>query len=125
MGRQLLAPTFLRAVGAQATRRSTTSRCSVIETCTPRPLEEQELESNILTPSHANRLQSRGAKDGKGQERRKRSVALTPAALIATARSRMMQDIKQKVALSSIAASAGLTTAKAVVGAMSGSLALL
>jgi cation diffusion facilitator family transporter len=37
----------------------------------------------------------------------------------------MMQDIKQKVALSSIAASAGLTTAKAVVGAMSGSLALL
>src|SRR5713226_1891622 len=36
-----------------------------------------------------------------------------------------MQDIKQKVALSSIAASAGLTTAKAVVGATSGSLALL
>src|ERR671934_342606 len=36
-----------------------------------------------------------------------------------------MQDVKQKVALSSIAASAGLTTAKAVVGVMSGSLALL
>src|SRR5438128_2545383 len=36
-----------------------------------------------------------------------------------------MADIKQKVALSSIAASAGLTTAKAVVGVMSGSLGLL
>jgi len=36
-----------------------------------------------------------------------------------------MADLKQKVALSSIAASAGLTTAKAVVGVMSGSLALL
>jgi cation diffusion facilitator family transporter len=36
-----------------------------------------------------------------------------------------MQDIKQKVALSSIAASAGLTVAKAVVGVLSGSLALL
>src|SRR6476620_1234478 len=37
----------------------------------------------------------------------------------------MMQDVKQKVALSSIAASAGLTTAKGIVGVMSGSLALL
>src|SRR5262245_62878720 len=36
-----------------------------------------------------------------------------------------MRDVKQKVALSSIAASAGLTMAKAVVGVMSGSLALL
>ena len=36
-----------------------------------------------------------------------------------------MADVKQKVALSSIAASAGLTMAKAVVGVMSGSLALL
>jgi cation diffusion facilitator family transporter len=36
-----------------------------------------------------------------------------------------MQDVKQKVALSSIAASAGLTAAKAVVGVLSGSLALL
>jgi cation diffusion facilitator family transporter len=36
-----------------------------------------------------------------------------------------MADVKQKVALSSIAASAGLTTAKAIVGVMSGSLALL
>jgi len=36
-----------------------------------------------------------------------------------------MSDIKQRVALSSIAASAGLTTAKGVVGVMSGSLALL
>src|SRR5213083_2419662 len=36
-----------------------------------------------------------------------------------------MQDIKQKVALSSIAASAGLTAAKAIVGVLSGSLALL
>jgi cation diffusion facilitator family transporter len=36
-----------------------------------------------------------------------------------------MSDVKQKVALSSIAASAGLTAAKAVVGVMSGSLALL
>ena len=36
-----------------------------------------------------------------------------------------MADVKQKVALSSIAASAGLTAAKAVVGVMSGSLALL
>ena len=36
-----------------------------------------------------------------------------------------MQDIKQRVALSSIAASAGLTIAKAVVGVTSGSLALL
>src|SRR6476659_8621596 len=37
----------------------------------------------------------------------------------------MMQDVKQRVALSSIAASAGLTVAKAVVGVMSGSLAIL
>ena len=36
-----------------------------------------------------------------------------------------MPDIKQKVALSSIAASAGLTVAKAVVGVLSGSLGLL
>src|SRR5438045_9636600 len=36
-----------------------------------------------------------------------------------------MSDVKQKVALSSIAASAGLTAAKAIVGVMSGSLALL
>ena len=36
-----------------------------------------------------------------------------------------MWDVKQKVALSSIAASAGLTVAKAVVGVMSGSLGLL
>ena len=36
-----------------------------------------------------------------------------------------MPDIKQRVALTSIAASAGLTTAKGVVGVMSGSLALL
>jgi hypothetical protein len=36
-----------------------------------------------------------------------------------------MPDVKQKVALSSIGASAGLTAAKAVVGVMSGSLALL
>jgi cation diffusion facilitator family transporter len=36
-----------------------------------------------------------------------------------------MQDVKQRVALSSIAASAGLTVAKAVVGVLSGSLGLL
>ena len=36
-----------------------------------------------------------------------------------------MQDIKQRVALSSIVASAGLTAAKAVVGVLSGSLGLL
>lgn len=36
-----------------------------------------------------------------------------------------MKDIKQKVALSSIVSSAGLTAAKAIVGVMSGSLALL
>src|SRR5262252_4913403 len=36
-----------------------------------------------------------------------------------------MADVKQKVALSSIGASAGLTAAKAVVGIMSGSLGLL
>jgi len=36
-----------------------------------------------------------------------------------------MQDAKEKVALSSIAASAGLTLAKGIVGVMSGSLALL
>jgi cation diffusion facilitator family transporter len=36
-----------------------------------------------------------------------------------------MKDIKQKVALSSIVASAGLTAAKAIVGVMSGSLALI
>jgi cation diffusion facilitator family transporter len=36
-----------------------------------------------------------------------------------------MQDIKERVALSSIAASAGLTAAKAVVGLLSGSLGLL
>jgi cation diffusion facilitator family transporter len=37
----------------------------------------------------------------------------------------MMQDAKQKVALSSIAASAGLTATKAVVGLATGSLAIL
>jgi cation diffusion facilitator family transporter len=37
----------------------------------------------------------------------------------------MMADIKQRVALSSIAASAGLTIAKAIVGVTSGSLAIL
>jgi len=37
----------------------------------------------------------------------------------------MMQDVKQRVALSSIAASAGLTVAKAIVGVTSGSLAIL
>src|SRR6266511_1138227 len=37
----------------------------------------------------------------------------------------MMQDAKQRVALSSIAASAGLTAAKAVVGLATGSLAIL
>jgi len=37
----------------------------------------------------------------------------------------MMSDVKQKVALTSMAASAGLATAKAVVGVISGSLALL
>src|SRR4051794_13736151 len=37
----------------------------------------------------------------------------------------MMQDVKQRVALSSIAASAGLTVAKAIVGVLSGSLAIL
>ncbi|MGA7488362.1 MAG: cation-efflux pump [Xanthobacteraceae bacterium] len=36
-----------------------------------------------------------------------------------------MPDVKQRVALSSIAASAGLTAAKAIVGVLSGSLALL
>ena len=36
-----------------------------------------------------------------------------------------MQDVKQRVALSSIAASAGLTVAKAIVGVISGSLAIL
>src|SRR3954469_21749766 len=36
-----------------------------------------------------------------------------------------MQDAKQKVALSSIAASAGLTLAKGAVGLMTGSLAIL
>ncbi len=36
-----------------------------------------------------------------------------------------MQDIKQKVALSSIAASASLTVAKATVGVATGSLAIL
>src|SRR3989441_9685867 len=36
-----------------------------------------------------------------------------------------MQDTKQRVALSSIAASAGLTVAKAIVGVITGSLAIL
>src|SRR6266571_6861732 len=36
-----------------------------------------------------------------------------------------MQDSKEKVALGSVAASAGLTVAKAVVGLLSGSLAIL
>lgn len=36
-----------------------------------------------------------------------------------------MQDIKERVALTSMAASAGLTVAKAIVGVMSGSLAIL
>src|SRR6266436_2039350 len=47
-----------------------------------------------------------------------------PDRYVATHR-RMMTDVKQKVALSSIAASAGLTLAKGIVGVMSGSLALL
>src|SRR2546430_15615430 len=55
------------------------------------------------------------------------ATALTRIASIVTsaAQRRMMSDVKQKVALTSIAASAGLTAAKAVVGVMSGSLALL
>jgi divalent metal cation (Fe/Co/Zn/Cd) transporter len=36
-----------------------------------------------------------------------------------------MQDVKEKVALGSIAASGGLTIAKGVVGALTGSLAIL
>src|SRR4051794_4986538 len=36
-----------------------------------------------------------------------------------------MQDTKERVALGSVAASAGLTLAKAIVGVMSGSLAIL
>src|SRR5215211_9417803 len=36
-----------------------------------------------------------------------------------------MQDIKERVALTSMAASGGLTVAKAIVGVMSGSLAIL
>src|SRR6201987_2123518 len=36
-----------------------------------------------------------------------------------------MQNVKQKVALGSIAASAGLTAAKGVVGLLTGSLAIL
>ena len=36
-----------------------------------------------------------------------------------------MQDIKERVALSSIAVSTGLTVAKGVVGVLSGSLAIL
>src|SRR6186997_82336 len=36
-----------------------------------------------------------------------------------------MQDIKERVALTSMAASAGLTLAKAIVGVLSGSLAIL
>src|SRR5437899_12604574 len=36
-----------------------------------------------------------------------------------------MQDVKQRVALSSVAASAGLTIAKAIVGFATGSLAIL
>src|SRR3989304_1951678 len=36
-----------------------------------------------------------------------------------------MQDIKERVALSSIAASAGLTVTKGIVGFLSGSLAIL
>src|SRR5215217_3338188 len=36
-----------------------------------------------------------------------------------------MQDIKERVALTSMAASAGLTVAKAIVGVMTGSLAIL
>src|SRR5258708_37759626 len=47
-----------------------------------------------------------------------------PDRYVATHR-RMMTDVKQKVALPSIAASAGLTTAKGVVGGMSGARALL
>src|SRR6267378_7775532 len=48
-----------------------------------------------------------------------------PASLPVAARRLDMQDAKEKVALSSIAASAGLTLAKGIVGVMSGSLALL
>jgi cation diffusion facilitator family transporter len=52
---------------------------------------------------------------------------LTRAPCLATGRGAEahMQDVKQKVALSSIAASAGLTVAKTIVGATSGSLAIL
>src|ERR1043166_3164943 len=53
--------------------------------------------------------------------------ALTSPARPATPRRRRrpMQDVKERVALSSVAVSAGLTAAKAVVGALSGSLAIL
>src|SRR6266700_7333683 len=55
------------------------------------------------------------------------ATALTRIASIVTsaAQRRIMSDAKQKVALTSMAASAGLATAKAVVGVISGSLALL
>jgi cation diffusion facilitator family transporter len=48
---------------------------------------------------------------------------LTRSSRIVTALA--MQDVKERVALASIAASAGLTIAKAVVGVMTGSLAIL
>src|SRR3982074_2172956 len=50
---------------------------------------------------------------------------MMPASLPVAARRFQMQDVKERVALSSIAASAGLTLAKGIVGVMSGSLALL
>src|SRR5262245_48127873 len=52
---------------------------------------------------------------------------LTPAPVLATARraEAAMQNVKERVALTSIFASGGLTVAKAVVGVASGSLAIL
>src|SRR5262249_13580607 len=61
------------------------------------------------------------------QQRRLLVAALTPSAGLVTGRRRrrLVQDIKERVALSSIAASAGLTVAKAAVGVASGSLGIL
>src|SRR5918992_997403 len=50
-------------------------------------------------------------------------AALTPSSCIATRQS--MQNVKERVALTSMMASAALTIAKTIAGVMSGSLAIL
>src|SRR5438876_182905 len=79
------------------------------------------------TSFHANSLHFHGAKWGIGQQQLRETCRIDARRppRYRSRRRRRMQDVKEKVALSSIAVSSGMTVAKAVVGLMSGSLALL